>query len=197
MAIAAFGVLFGTLATSLGSPAIALAASAFVYSGSAQFTMVGLLLAESSLATVLAAVATVNLRNLLLGAVLRPRLRGGWLRRAGVAWFLTDEAFGLALTSERSERTLVVSGAAFYVAWLAGTAVGVLGGRLPALQEAGSAVFPVLFIGLAAMAARTWGTALRAVLAAVITVGGALLWPEARGVIAVLASLAVALPGRS
>ena len=46
-----------------------------------------------------AGAATLNLRNLVLGAVMRPRLEGSRLSRALRSWFLTDEAVGLAILS--------------------------------------------------------------------------------------------------
>jgi predicted branched-subunit amino acid permease len=196
VAIGIFGVIYGAVARPLAEPLVVLAASAIIFSGAVQFTVVGLLLADASLTAVLAAAATINLRNLLLGAVLRPRLGAGPLRRAGLAWFLLDESFGLALTSERVERTLVLSGSVFYVAWLAGTAIGLVGGSVTALQDTAGAVFPVLFIGLSSISARSRGTALRALLGGGVTLAGAIVWPEARGLIAIVASLAVALPGR-
>jgi predicted branched-subunit amino acid permease len=116
----------------------------------------------------------------------------------GLAWFLTDEAVGLALVpGVDATRTLLVSGTLFYVVWQLGTALGLLGASVEAVRSAAEAVFPVLFIGLAALTCASRSIAVRAVIAALATGGALLLWPGSRGVAAVVAAIAVAIPGRA
>jgi predicted branched-subunit amino acid permease len=170
-----------------------------------QFAMVALLAAGGGLLALLLTAGTLNLRHLVLGAVLRPRIDASPLRRALMAFFLVDETFGFAIaagsaadargTSLATERTLLVSGVVLYPAWIVGTVIGVLGGALPGVERAAGAVFPVLFIGLAALAATQRSHVLRAVAAAGLTAALALAVPDLRMVAPVIASAVVALPG--
>lgn len=195
-AIFVFGAVYGTVgARVMGSP-MTLLSSAIVFSGALQFTVAGLLLAGAGAPALLAAAVTLNVRHVLLGAVLRPRLHSSPLKRAGAAWFLLDETVGLALTREGdAARILWRAGPVCYVAWLGGTAVGLVGGSVDALQSGAEAVFPVLFIGLAALSCRNRSGAVRAVAAAVVTGVIALVWTDVRSLAPVLAALVVAIPG--
>jgi predicted branched-subunit amino acid permease len=195
-AIAVFGVIYGSLSRPLiGVPATILS-SVLIFSGSVQFTIAALLSAGAGTGALIAGSVTLNLRNLVLGAVLRPRINLGPLRRAGLSWFLTDEATGLALTSEEdAARTLLVSGTGFYLAWQFGTVLGLLGASVEAVGAIAEAVFPVLFIGLAALSCSSRSIAVRAAVAAGLTMGLGVVWPAGRGVAAVVAAIAVSLPG--
>jgi predicted branched-subunit amino acid permease len=129
------------------------------------------------------------------------------MRRAVLAFFLVDETFGFAVAAGDSadrdgrpaaaaaERTLLVSGAACYLAWQVGTLIGLLGAGLPGIERVASAVFPVLFIGLASLACRTRSHVVRALGAAALTVGWALALPDLRALAPVVAGIVVALPG--
>lgn len=195
--IAVFGVVYGALAgTRLGGP-MTIAASLLVFSGTVQFSLVGLADAGASAGAVLATVAALNARNLVLGAVLRPYLHVGRGRRALLAYFLVDETVGLSVAARRDAgRTLLVSGLVCGTAWLGGTVVGVAGGRLPALQPLAEAIFPVLFVALAAITSETLGNAGRAAVGAALT--GLLITavPGLAGLAPVIAAIVVAVPGR-
>jgi predicted branched-subunit amino acid permease len=197
-AIAVFGTIYGATARSIVGAPVTLLSSALIFSGALQFATVGLLGAGAGVPSLLVTGATLNLRHIVLGAVLRGRLRTSAPRRAGLAWFLLDETFGLAVAAdEDANQTLLVSGLLCYMAWQAGTAVGVLGAALPGLDGVANAVFPVLFIGLAALAATDLNNASRAALAGLLTALLAYFAPGLRGVAPVLAAVAVAIPGRS
>ena len=118
---------------------------------------------------------------------------------------MIDETFGFTVAAahgvpegpERTlaaERTLLVAGAVCYGAWLLGTLLGVAGATIPGVEGFASAVFPVLFIGLAALASRTRSYAFRAAMAAAITAVICFTLPDARALAPVIAGLAVALP---
>lgn len=196
VAIFIFGGIYGALARPVMGPAVTMLSSLVIFSGAVQFTIVGLLSAGATTATLVAGSATLNLRNLLLGAVLRPRIERSPMQRAGIAWFLLDESAGFALASEHDDAatTLVTTGVIFYLAWQAGTAVGLLGASMEAVSSAAEAVFPILFIGLAALSCTSRGIAVRSIIAAAVTGGVALLWPGGRAVAAVVAAVLVALP---
>lgn len=195
LAIFIFGTIFGAGIAPLIGGAMAVAMSALVFSGAVQFAVAGLLLGAASPAAMVLTAAMLNLRHLLLGAVMRGRMSASAGRRAATAWFLTDESVGLALSSEDPPGTLVASGAIFYVAWVAGTVVGLWGASLGTLAAAAEAVFPVLFLGLAAVSATRLHLVGRAVAAAAIAGGLAPVWPAGRGLIPILATVAVILPG--
>jgi predicted branched-subunit amino acid permease len=106
----------------------------------------------------------VNVRNFALGGAVRPLLRSGALGRMVNSWFLIDETVGLALASPGdADRALLRSGLVAYAAWVGGTAVGVAGGAALGLEALAEAIFPVLFIGLAALMVRSAGGLIRAI----------------------------------
>jgi 4-azaleucine resistance transporter AzlC len=90
-----FGIIFGTLANSSGlSFAGALAMSAVVFAGSAQFIALGLLAAGTSPALIIGTTFVVNLRHLLYAAGLvayLKKLAPAW--KAVLSFWLTDETF--------------------------------------------------------------------------------------------------------
>jgi predicted branched-subunit amino acid permease len=73
-AIGVFGVVYGAAATQVMGPTLTVLSSALTFSGAAQFATVGLLAAGATPAGVLGAVASLALRHVPLGAVVRPRL---------------------------------------------------------------------------------------------------------------------------
>ena len=196
-AIFVFGVIYGSLARPLMGIGYTMLSSLFIFSGAVQFTIAALLSAGAGAGALVAGSVTLNLRNLLLGAVLRPRIDQGPVQRAGLAWFLVDESAGLALASGAdAARTLLTAGITFYLTWQAGTLLGVLGASVGGVRTAAEAVFPVLFIGLAALACSSRSIAVRALIAAGLTAAAAVVWPGGRAVAAIVAAVAVALPGR-
>ena len=197
-AIAVFGTLYGTAAQPLIGTPLTIASSMFIFSGALQFALVGLLSTGAGAPALLLTAATLNLRHVVMGAVLRPRIGGSRLRRAGLAFTLLDETFGFAVAAPEeagAERTLFVSGIVCYIAWQIGTVVGVLGAGLSGVEKLADAVFPVLFIGLASLAATTGTLVLRALAAAALTAAVALYLPDIRSLAPVIAGVLVALPG--
>ena len=204
-AIAVFGVLYGAAARPLIGPELTMLSSVIVFSGATQFTTIGLVAAAAGAPAILATVALLNVRHLLMGAVLRSSLGPSRLKRALLAWFLLDESFGFTMVAasraepgaERvrvAEKTLLVTGLCCYAAWLVGTALGILGAGVEGLEEVSTALFPVLFIALAALTARTLSLAARAMLAAAITAVIAFTLPDFTAVAPVVSGLAVAIP---
>ncbi|MFC7094924.1 AzlC family ABC transporter permease [Jeongeupia naejangsanensis] len=145
--IVPFGLIFGTLASSAGlSPWAALAMSALVYAGSAQFIAITLLAAGVGLPVIIATTLVVNLRHLLYSATMQPYVRElsrPW--RAFLGHFLTDEAFAVLYNRFSSPRGGVdhrryYLGVALtlYAAWTGSTAIGVLlGNVVPGIQHWG------------------------------------------------------------
>jgi predicted branched-subunit amino acid permease len=192
-AIGIFGLVYGAAATRVLGPTMAVISSLIMFSGAAQFTMVGLLAAGATPAGLLGAVTMLALRHLPLGAVLQPHLSSGRVRRVLVSLLLTDETTGLALTLDHpAERTIAVSGGLAYTAWVAGTIIGVAGGTLAVVEPLAAALFPVLFVGLAALTATTRSDTVRAVLAGGAALGLLLVWPGAGALGAITVAIAAA-----
>ena len=109
---------------------------------------------------------------------------------------MLDESFGLAISSRRqASAVLLISGALFFVAWQAGTLLGLLGARLVAVEGLAAALFPILFIGLAAATTRGRGGMARAVLAAIFVLTLVQLLPDVHAFVPIAVALAVAMPG--
>jgi predicted branched-subunit amino acid permease len=198
VAIGVFGVVYGAVADDVLGPVLAIASSMVIFSGAAQFTMVALLAAGATPVAVVVGVVPLALRHLPLGAIVRPRLPVERWRRALVSWFLIDETAGLALAgSGPVGRTMAVTGGLSYVAWVAGTACGVAGASLPGIEPLADALFPVLFIGLAAVTAAHRSDAARAIVASGASLVLLLAWPGAGMLGALAVAVAVATPGRS
>lgn len=165
-AIGVFGVVYGAVANSVLGPWLTIGSSVTMFSGAAQFTMVGLLAAGATPLAVLVGVFPLALRHLPLGVLVRPRVHATRVRRALLACFLTDETVGLALTRPESPaRTMTVVGGLAYAAWIVGTGAGIAGASVDGLRPLADALFPVLFVGLAAVTVRSAGDAWRAVAA--------------------------------
>ncbi|MGH8929210.1 MAG: AzlC family ABC transporter permease [Egibacteraceae bacterium] len=196
-AIGVFGLVYGAAASPVIGPELTVISSLIVFSGAAQFTMVALVAAGAPPAGVLGGVATLALRHLPLGAVLQPKVTACRWRRVLLSWFLIDETTGLALAGEGPvERTLAISGGLVYVAWVAGTIGGVAGGSLTSVEPLADALFPVLFVGLAALTVATRADIMRALLAGGAALVLLLAWPGAGalGAIAVAITVAAVLP---
>ncbi|MGC9162873.1 MAG: AzlC family ABC transporter permease [Thiomonas sp.] len=130
---APFGLIFGALAAA--SPlgvAGALAMSALVFAGSAQFIALGLLSGGAGGAVVVFTTLVVNLRHLLYAASLQQgmaRLPQRW--RVLLGFWLTDETYAVVHHryvpddgSPWRHWYTAGSGAAMYASWLGWTAAG-------------------------------------------------------------------------
>jgi 4-azaleucine resistance transporter AzlC len=154
-----FGLIYRTLAVTSGlSAAAAMAMSALVFAGSAQFIAVGLVAARAPVVIIILTTFIVNLRHMLYSATLLPyleKLPQKW--RIPLAFWLTDETF--AVTVHRfqvDDRSAFKhwyqfgSSIAKYVNWQLWCFLGlVLGDRIPDASGWGLDVaMPVTFIGM-------------------------------------------------
>lgn len=192
-AIGVFGVIYGATSSTVLTEVETIASSALMFSGAAQFTMVGLLDGGATSAAVVVAITVLGLRHLPLAAVVLPRLHAtDQRRRAVLALVLTDETTGLAVASPRPvARTIAVAGAAAYLAWLVGTTAGVLGADLLGLAPLAGVMFLLLFIGLSALTCRSRADAARALVAAVLTIAAVAAVPAAGALGAIAVAVAV------
>lgn len=101
-----FGILFGVLAPTNGVASwLALALSAFVFAGSAQYVAIGLIAAGTPALLVVFTTFIVNLRHLLYALAALPPFRHlPRKKQVGLSFFLTDETF--VIFSQRLQKGL-------------------------------------------------------------------------------------------
>ena len=126
------GIPFGIVARQSGlSPLEIIAMSLFVFAGASQFAMVQLFKDGVAWPVIAATVLLINLRHLLMAAALRPYFAHlSTARRLGAAFFLTDEAFAMAIGWFRRGRTEIADymtfAVALYILWNTATIIGML-----------------------------------------------------------------------
>lgn len=155
---------YGVLAAAGGLPGgMAVFSSVWIFSGGAQFMLLGMLASAAAPVTIVTTLLLLNMRHVLYGATMGPYLATWrespkWLAAIG----LTDEGF--AVTSSRATQGGPISPAyyitfalAIYGSWIAGTAIGTgLGSFVTAeLAEVLTFALPALFIALLAGGERT------------------------------------------
>ncbi|MGI9149677.1 MAG: AzlC family ABC transporter permease [Chloroflexota bacterium] len=194
------GLIFGASTGGAGiSPWAAVVMSAVVWSGAGQFAALPLW-PEGGGVVILSALA-LSLRFTLITASIAPMLVNRSRRtRALLAYCVTDENYALAVAQRKAALEpgyLVGSWIPLYVAWVAGTAAGVLlGAQTPTEWVAPlRAVFPLVFLVLTVLLCTSVPLALVAVLGGVLSVAGAVYLPSGWNVMGagLLASL-VGLP---
>lgn len=134
-----FGIIFGTLAQGSGlSFGGAMAMSALVFAGSAQFIALGLLTTGSSGVLIVLTTLVVNLRHLLYAASLVPYLQStSQLWKVAIGFLLTDEAFAVAIQRygqpgyHTTDHWYYLGAAlAMYINWQLCTWIGLTAGQL-------------------------------------------------------------------
>jgi 4-azaleucine resistance transporter AzlC len=153
VAVFGFGVSFGLLARSAGMGWVApLVMSATTFGGSSQFAAVSVLDAGGTVGAAIAAAVLLNARYGPIGVSVAPSLEGGVVSRFVHAQLVVDESWAVSAQGDGrfDPRILVGAGLGLYVAWVAGTAVGVAFGDVlgdPAALGL-DAAFPALFVAL-------------------------------------------------
>ena len=188
---------FGVVATEAGMTSWrAIAMSAIVFAGSAQFASIAIVAAGGGLPAAFSAATLMNSRFLAMGIALAPSLPGGPARRALQGQAVVDSSWALA---NRGDGTfdrwrLFGSTAPQYLGWVAGTAIGTVSGDLLGdIERWGlDAVFPAFFVALLVTEVRTSTGVVAAVLGGLIALA---LVPIAPPGVPVLAATAAALVG--
>lgn len=182
---APFGVIYAVSALAAGlSPAQTLAMSLLVFAGASQFTAVGMIAAGAAPLAVIVTTLIVNARHLLMAASLTSHLREvGPLRRLFLAALLTDESYavgiGRYLEGRGTPAFLAGCNLSLYTCWPISAVAGILLGRaIPDPAAYGlDLVFPLTFLGLLVPLLRDRANRPVALVAAALTVAGALLLP--------------------
>jgi branched chain amino acid efflux pump len=153
VAVLGFGISFGVLARAAGMGAVApIVMSATTFAGSAQFAAVSVLSAGGSVAAAVVAAVLLNARYAPIGVSVAPSLGGpGWSRFL-TSQLVVDESWAIASEGDGrfNRRVLMGAGVTLYVAWVAGTTLGVVFGDVigdPARLGL-DAAFPALFLAL-------------------------------------------------
>jgi 4-azaleucine resistance transporter AzlC len=146
-------ISFGVLAREAGMPIVAaIAMSAIVFAGSAQFAAISILASGGTLGAAVGAAALMNSRFLPMGIALAPSLPGGPLKRALQGQPVVDTSWAMAARGDGSFDRWHLFGASAiqYVTWVGGTVLGALAGDV--LGEAHTlgldAIFPAFFLAL-------------------------------------------------
>jgi 4-azaleucine resistance transporter AzlC len=197
VAVLGFGISFGLLARSAGMGWLApIVMSATTFAGSAQFAAVSILGTGGTVAAAVAAAVLLNLRYGPIGVSVAPWLGGPVWWRFLRAQLVVDESWAVAAEGEGrfDPRILVGAGLLLYVSWVAGTAIGALGGQ--ALGDPKTlgldAAFPALFLALLLPQLRNRRTNLAAVLGGAIALA---LIPVAPAGVPIIAASAACLIG--
>jgi 4-azaleucine resistance transporter AzlC len=126
--------------------------SATTFAGSAQFAAASVLSAGGSVATAVVAAVLLNARYAPIGVSVAPSLGGSRWSRFLTGQLVVDESWAIAAEGDGrfNTRVLLGAGVTLYVAWVAGTTLGVLFGDVigdPARLGL-DAAFPALFLAL-------------------------------------------------
>ncbi|WP_273208355.1 AzlC family ABC transporter permease [Marinobacter subterrani] len=134
--VAAFGAAFGLAAIQKGLlPLEAILMSTTVFAGAAQFAAIDMWGREVSVLPLMAVVFAINSRHLLMGASLHPMLKDmSPGRRYGLLLLLTDANWAVSAqdyqNGRRNLEVILGGGLALWLAWIAGTCLGVYFGGL-------------------------------------------------------------------
>jgi len=128
--------------------------SATTFAGSAQFAAVSILHTGGSVAAAIAAASLLNARYVPISISVARLFHGPLLGRAFRSQLIVDESWAVSVRPEGGFdlRLLLGAGLLLYPCWVAGTAVGVVGGGLlgDPRRLGLDAAFPALFLALLA-----------------------------------------------
>jgi 4-azaleucine resistance transporter AzlC len=168
-----FGASFGLVARAAGMGVAApLVLSATTFAGSAQFALASILGAGGGTVAAITAAVLLNARYAPISISVARLFHGPRLRRLAESQLIVDESWALSSRGPgRFDRRLLLgAGLMLYVAWVTGTAVGLVAGdALGNPKNLGlDGAFPALFLALLVPQLREPRAALAAV------VGGAI-----------------------
>lgn len=144
---------FGVLAAKAGfSPLQAVAMSALVHAGAAQFAATAIVAAGGGVVSGLLAASLMNARFLAMGVALAPSLPGGPALRALQGQTVVDPSWAVANNGDGTFDRWMLFGATApqYVGWVTGTLVGAISGDLIGDTDRFGldAIYPTFFLAL-------------------------------------------------
>jgi len=159
LGVVPFGLAYAVTARAAGLSLLETQAlSALVFAGSAQFSAVGLIAVGAAGFEIVLTTLLLNVRHLLYGLSLGRVFRLTRRQRPAAAFFLTDEAFGVAAgAKERSFAFLMGIELSLFMMWNLATLSGfLLGATIPDPAELGvDLIFPLAFLALLVPLVRT------------------------------------------
>jgi 4-azaleucine resistance transporter AzlC len=159
LGVVPFSIAYAVTARSAGLSLLETQAlSALVFAGSAQFSAVGLFAAGAAGLEIVLTTLLLNVRHALYGLSLGRELRLTRTERPVVAFFLTDEAFGVvAGAKERSFSFVLGAELSLFMMWNLATLGGfLLGAAIPDPAQLGvDLIFPLAFLALLVPLVRT------------------------------------------
>jgi 4-azaleucine resistance transporter AzlC len=145
-------ISFGVLAEPVMGPVAPIVMSAAMFAGSAQFAATAVLASGGDATAAVAAGILLNARYIPMGIALAASLPGGLVRRSVYAQAMIDFSWAASSRGEGRFDPAFMIGATLpsYPCWIAGTALGVLGGDVIANPESLGldALFPAFFLAL-------------------------------------------------
>ncbi len=190
------GFAFGALGVATGLSILqAVAMSAFVFAGSAQFIALSMFGTGAAPAAVVTGTFFINLRHLLMSTALSRKVMATSRPLLGLLAFgITDETFAVAAGRRGQHHPLYMLGleGTAYLAWVASTAAGAATGARFTAGWGLEFALPAMFIALLVAQMVEWRRAVVAVLAALMSLLGQGLIPGNWDVLLV-ASLAAAV----
>ncbi|MFV0276716.1 MAG: AzlC family ABC transporter permease [Parahaliea sp.] len=171
-----FALILGIVIMESGiSPLVGWGASAIIFGGASQLTLITLLGDGVALASAIGAALIVNARHLMYSAAIAPAFQQqpAWFRWVG-SYFLVDQVFALAMLRSQDEphsfrAYYLAVGVTFSLLWLVSNALALyLGPVIPQSWGLGFAV-PVMFTALLVMGINRWPKGLAALVAALTT----------------------------
>lgn len=125
----------------------ALAMSVFIYAGSMQYAMVGLLTGGASLFTVGITTFLVNARHIFYGMSMIEKYRGTGLKKPYLIFGLTDETYSLVCNSDEPPQYYFLVSLFDQCYWVTGSVIGsLLGSIIPFNTEGIDFSLTALFI---------------------------------------------------
>lgn len=201
IAVAGFGISFGVLARAAGVGVLApVVMSATTFAGSAQFAAASITNTGGAVLSAIAAALLLNARYAPIGVSVAPSLTGGVWSRFLHAQLTVDETWAVASEGEGRFNPRVLLGAGFtlYLAWVLGTALGVVFGDVIGDPDrlGLDAAFPALFLALLVPQLTSRRSKEAAVLGALIALALTPLTPAGVPIIAASAACLLGLRAR-
>lgn len=192
---------FGVVARQAGFSALqAVAASALVFAGSAQFAALAVAASGGTLAAAIAAATLMNGRFLAMGIALAPSLPGGPLKRGLQGQTVVDASWALANNGDGTFDRWLLFGttAPQYVTWVLGTVAGAYGGDLLGDPDrlGLDAVFPTFFLALVLAELKDPRSRIVALIGALIALALVPLTPPGVPILAAAAAALLGVPDR-
>jgi 4-azaleucine resistance transporter AzlC len=145
-------ISFGVIARPTMGEVAPIVMSAVIFAGSAQFAATAVLAAGGDALSATVAGCLMNARFVMMGLALAPSLEGGRLRRGAIGQAMIDFSWAVAARGDGRFHPMMMVGATLpsYPVWVAGTAIGVLGGgAIGDPDRLGlDAIFPAFFLAL-------------------------------------------------